>query len=351
MSLQSRHEDYFKTLNSIGIPRPIRVVGLMLFISFFVVFVFLLTVPWVQTASGFGSVTAQNPNDRQQEINAFVEGRIQQWYVQDGSHVNTGDPIVEIVDNDPMLLERLAAERAQVMAKLAASTSAKDIAEIDMRRMRGLLEQGLVAQRDYEQARIRVEEARARIAENAAELTRVDVKLSRQSLQTVRAPRDGVILSLNAGDTATFVSVGQTIATFVPDNAERIVELYINGRDVALLRADAEVRLHFEGWPVVQISGWPSVAIGMFHGRVVAVDPSAQNDGKFRVLVEEAIVGDNRWPDERFVRFGSGVRGWVLFDTVSVGFEIWRQLNSFPPNFPETVSGDANRVNGGSNVP
>jgi len=238
-----------------------------------------------------------------------------------------------------------------VMAKLAASTSAKDLAEIDIRRMRGLLEQGLVAQREYEQAKIRVEQARSRIAENAAELTRVDVNLSRQSLQTVRAPRDGVILSLNAGDTATFVAAGQTIATFVPDNAERIVEIFVDGRDVALLRADAEVRLHFEGWPVVQISGWPSVAVGMFHGRLLAVDPSAQNDGKFRVLVEEVVVGDNRWPDQRFVRFGSGVRGWVLLDTVTVGFEVWRQLNSFPPNFPEAVPGEANGVSGGNNAP
>lgn len=328
-----------------------RVVGLILILGFIAVVAFLVFVPWVQTASGFGSVTARNPNDRQQEINAFVAGRIKQWYVRDGSHVSTGDPIVEIVDNDPRLLERLAAEREQVMAKLAASTSAKDIAEIDMRRMRGLLEQGLVAQREYEQARIRVEEARARIAENAAELTRVDVNLSRQSVQTVRAPRDGVILSLNAGDTATFVSAGQTIATFVPDNADRIVELYIDGRDVALLRAGAEVRLHFEGWPVVQISGWPSVAVGMFHGTLVAVDPSAQNDGRFRVLVEEAVVGDTRWPDQRFVRFGSGVRGWVLLDTVTVGFEVWRQLNSFPPNFPATSSGAGNGSTGSGNAP
>lgn len=350
MSLPDEHADYFKTLNSIGIPKPMRIVGLMLFLSFFVAIAFLVSVPWVQTASGFGSVTARNPNDRQQEINAFVEGRIQQWYVRDGSHVKTGDPIVEIVDNDPMLLERLAAERAQVMAKLTASTSAKEIAEIDIRRMRGLLEQGLVAQREYEQAKIRVEEARSRIAENAAELTRADVNLSRQSLQTVRAPRDGVILSLNAGDTATFVSAGQTIATFVPDNAERIVELYVDGRDVALVHADSKVSLHFEGWPVVQISGWPSVAVGMFHGRVVAVDPSAQNNGKFRVLVEEAVVDENRWPDQRFVRFGSGVRGWVLLDTVSVGFEVWRQLNSFPPNFPETVSGEVNGSPGGNNA-
>ena len=40
------------------------------------------------------------------------------------------------------------------------------------------------------------------------------------------------------------------------------------------------------------------------------------------------------WPDRRFVRFGSKARAWVLLETVPVGFEIWRQLNNFPPNFP-----------------
>ncbi len=351
MSYQAKDSDYFKTLHALGVPKVMRVVGMCILLTFVAVIIFLVSVPWVQTASGFGSVTARNPNDRQQEINAFVEGRIQQWYVRDGSAVKTGDPIVEIVDNDPKLLDRLAAEREQVLAKLAASTSAKEIAEIDMRRMRGLLKKGLVAQREYEQARIRVEEARSRIAENAAELNRVDVNLSRQSVQTVRAPRDGVILNLNAGDTATFVTAGQTIATFVPDNTERIVELFINGRDVALLRPDAEVRLHFEGWPVVQVSGWPSIAVGMFYGRVVAIDPSAQNNGQFRVLVEETEVNGIRWPDERFVRFGSGVRGWVLLDTVTVGFEIWRQLNSFPPNLTEATTTNTNGSNGGGNAP
>jgi hypothetical protein len=92
--------------------------------------------------------------------------------------------------------------------------------------------------------------------------------------------------------------------------------------------------LQFEGWPVIQVSGWPSVAVGTFAGRVVAVDPSAQANGRFRVLVAEDPGTGPPWPDKGYVRFGSGARGWVLLETVSVGYEIWRQLNNFPPNFP-----------------
>ena len=143
-----------------------------------------------------------------------------------------------------------------------------------------------------------------------------------------------MIQRVNAGDAATFVSAGQAIATFVPDDVDRAVELFIDGRDIALVRVGAPVRLQFEGWPVVQISGWPSVAVGTFSGTVVAIDPSAQANGRFRILVAEDTTAEQAWPDPSYVRFGSGARGWVLLETVSVGYEIWRQLNNFPPNFP-----------------
>lgn len=334
MPMFAYHEEKFTTLNALGTPRIAVVVGWGLTCAIVIVTLFMVFVPWVQTASGNGTVTALNPNDRLQEINALVSGRIQEWYVRDGSSVSEGDPIVRVVDNDPQLLERLQAERAQVLGKLTASETALEIAQIDKRRMERLFDEGLSARREFEQARIRVEQLRSDVATAAAELSRVDVNLSRQSVQIVRAPRDGVILRVNAGDAATFVNTGQVVATFVPDNVERAIEIYIDGRDVALIREGAPVRIQFEGWPVIQVSGWPSVAVGTFHGRVIATDPSAQATGRFRVLVEEDKSAENPWPDSRFVRFGSKARAWVLLDTVPVGYEIWRQLNNFPPNFP-----------------
>ena len=334
MAYRDQDMAFFQTLSKQRVPRVMRAVGWILFVGIFAVLAFLFLTPWVQTTSGFGSVTALNPNDRQQEINALVPGRIQQWYVQDGSHVNVGDPILQIADVDPQLIERLQAERAQVVAKLDAAQVAVETAEIDMTRMRELFDEGLAARRDFEQARIRVEELRSSVAEAAAELTRVDVNLSRQSVQTVRAPRDGVILRVYAGDVATYIQAGEVVATFVPDNVDRAVELYVDGRDVALVRPGAKVRLQFEGWPVVQFSGWPSVAVGTFGGIVVAVDPSAQESGRFRVLVVEDKDDEHAWPDQRFVRFGSKARGWVLLEEVSVGFELWRRLNNFPAELP-----------------
>ena len=41
-------------------------------------------------------------------------------------------------------------------------------------------------------------------------------------------------------------------------------------------------------------------------------------------------TADEPWPPQ--VRLGSGVHGWAMLDTVPLWFELWRQLNGFPPS-------------------
>ncbi|MEO1786093.1 MAG: HlyD family efflux transporter periplasmic adaptor subunit [Pseudomonadota bacterium] len=328
------HKDSFKTLNGIRMPKVMTTIAVMLLLSVTVAGVFVSFVPWVQTASGAGSVTSLDPFDREQDINALVSGRIEEWFVRDGSSVSRGDPIVKIADNDPQLLDRLNSERSQVELQLSAARSALTTAQRDAERMSSLLADGLVSERDVEQATLKVEDFRGRLAELNAQLNRLDTSLSRQSEQIVRAPRDGVIVSVTGGDTSTYVSTGQSLARFVPGSPERVLQILINGRDVALVQPGAEARIQFEGWPAVQFSGWPSVAVGTFEGRVVAVDPSAQPDGQFRVLIAEDPDAELPWPEERYVRFGAAARAWVLLETVPLGYELWRQMNSFPPTLP-----------------
>jgi RND family efflux transporter MFP subunit len=334
MSASSRQSHRFTALESIKIPRVMRTIFYMLLVAFLSILVFLIYAPWVQTATGRGAVTTLNPNERKQDINALVPGRVEQWYVRDGSQVKKGDPIVRIADVDPQLVERLQAERSQIQAQLAAAQTALATAEIDERRMRELFEAGLAARRDFEAAQIRIAERQGAVASAQAALNRADVGLARQSSQILRAPRDGFIQSLNAGDASTLVSAGDVLATFVPRSSERVVEIFIDGRDVALVKPGDKARVMFEGWPAVQFSGWPSVAVGTFGGIVVAVDQSAQVSGRFRVLIREDKSEKHPWPQDRFVRFGAKAQAWVLLETVPVGYEIWRQLNNFPPELP-----------------
>jgi multidrug efflux pump subunit AcrA (membrane-fusion protein) len=343
-----KDREKFTALKSVRKPRVFRAVFVSLLIGIAITVAFLVYVPWVQTTAGQGVVTTLNPNERQQEINALVEGRIDEWFVADGARVQMGDPIVRIVDIDRNLVDRLTAERSQVEVQLQTARNALATAQIDLRRMQDLFEAGLTARRDYEQAQIRVEEMRGRVAEAQGALARSETNLARQSEQLVTAPRDGFIQSINAGDAATYVSAGEVLATFVPEAQTRVVEVFVDGRDVALIQPGEEARVEFEGWPAVQFSGWPSVAIGTFPGVVALVDQVAQPDGRFRVVIAEDSGAEQKWPEERYARFGTVVRAWVLLETVPVGFELWRQLNNFPPQVPPSAATTAQLNSSGS---
>lgn len=286
-------------------------------------------VPWVQTAAGGGRLIALHPTGRVQSITALVGGRIAHWHVQDGSQVKKGDVLVDIVDNDPRLVERLATEVAATRARLDAARIATQTALLDVDRKQRLFDKGLAARRDLEAATIRYKELKATAAGIEAELAKSQVGAARQETQRVVAPRDGVVLRIVAGDTATLVKEGDPLLSFAPVIDQRAVEIYVNGLDAALVQPGRAVRLMFEGWPAVQFSGWPSVAIGTFPGVVQFVDPAVSDNGSFRVVAVE--TPEARWPDERFLRLGAKARGWVILNEVQLGYEVWRRLNNFPP--------------------
>jgi hypothetical protein len=144
------------------------------------------------------------------------------------------------------------------------------------------------------------------------------------------APRDGIILRLFVNEDAEMLKEGDPLFTIVPETAERAVELFIDGNDVPLVTPGREVRLQFEGYPAVQFAaGWPEVAAGTFGGQVAAIDATDNGKGKFRLLARP-LPGEP-WPEERFLRQGARVNGWVLLNRVTLGYELWRQLNGFPP--------------------
>jgi len=43
------------------------------------------------------------------------------------------------------------------------------------------------------------------------------------------------------------------------------------------------------------------------------------------------VPGDNHWPEARYLRQGVRGNAWLLLNRVSMGYELWRQLNGFPP--------------------
>jgi len=300
----------------------------------FIVTLLLAFLPWQQTAVGAGRVVAFSPIERQQDINSPIEGRVQRWLVSEGSRVISGQLIVELADNDPEIVQRLRLERAALQKRLEAAALGVKTSKLNLERQKILLEKGLSAQRNYEQANLEYTRYLVDEANAAAELARVDVRLSRQLTQSVRAPAEGTILKIISGQGAQIVKAGQTLAVFVPDTTSRAVEIWLSGNDIPLVYEGRKVRLQFEGWPALQFSGWPSVAVGTFGGKVELVDSADNGEGKFRILItpEDTTL----WPEPRYLRQGVRAVGWVLLDEVSLGYELWRQFNGFPPSSQKT---------------
>lgn len=413
-------------------PRALGIFTRVLAAGLLVAFAALFVVPWQQNVRGAGRVVAFDPFDRIQTIAAPVDGRVRQAWVIEGSRVEEGERLLEIVDNDPSILRRLEEQRLALAAQLQAAETkvavfdtqvealegaralaiegarrqlevaqaavqsarfgldaaraAEEQVGANFERYRELEEDGLASalefeltEREYKEARARVAQARqslaaaradeearnaelgrvneearagiesARVGRQSAEvevsalrerLTALESRIAQQTTQLITAPRDGTVFRLFASPGAELVKAGEPLLQLIPDTQSRAVELWVNGNDVPLIDERRPVRLQFEGWPAVQFSGWPSVAVGTFGGRVALVDPFDDGQGRFRLLVVPDPE-DTEWPDAQYLRQGARAKGFVLLDRVSIGYELWRQANGFPPTVAMEPDPDA----------
>jgi len=277
---------------------------------------------------------------------------------------------------------RLAMDAART--RLDAARFAADTARLQFDRIESLFrdKRGLASQREFELATLERDRTVAELARAQAELQRtetdaragidsskaaresarsdlasaaqaivsLDILIQQTSMQRVVAPRDGIVFRVQATE-GTFLRAGSPLCTVIPETESRTVEIWLNGNDMPLvhgretdasgkiLREGSPVRLQFEGWPAIQFVGWPSVAVGTFGGEVLLVDPTDNGKGQFRVLVApkpDLIDADGKmtersWPANRWLRQGVRANGWILLQRVPLWFEIWRQLNGFPP--------------------
>lgn len=204
-------------------------------------------------------------------------------------------------------------------------------AQIDLDNIRAKYQETLAkAQSDMGSALSGKASAQGDIAKLRNEIANIDF---RQGLYVVRAPQDGYIIKTLKAGIGENIKEGESVATLQPKNPLVAAEIYVDAMDVPLIADRSEVRLQFEGWPSLQFSGWPSVAVGTFAGRVFSIDKVASANGTYRVLVKQmqpTPTDDEPWPTQ--LRQGSGTYGRVILNSVPVWYEIWRQLNGFPPS-------------------
>jgi len=182
--------------------------------------------------------------------------------------------------------------------------------------------------------------AQETIESTASEIYKLEIDLQNVSLRMeqrkVYAPAAGRIVRLMRVGAGETVDAGMVLAVIAPDTDDLAAELTISDNDAPLVAVGRPVRLQFAGWPALQFAGWPSIAVGTFGGRIAVIDAVDDGRNRYRVIIKpdtEAIAQgrDEPWPKAKFLRPGAEVSGWIMLDTVSLGFELWRQFNAFPP--------------------
>jgi len=402
-----------------------------IFWGLFFVLIFILFVPWTQNINTSGIVTTQFQEQRPQQINSIIPGKIIKWWVKEGDFVQKGDTIVELADTkddylDPRLIERtndqltakkqkvdfydnkitnikgqlIAIEEGfklkeaaiknkiqQLERKILIDSAELSAANVDLQvgtnqynRAGKMLNDGIISLVDYERRTQSFNKAKAGFQEKQQKFlnTKQDVLIARIDLNTLKqdvndklfklkgdiansntekstviaevaknenelsnyrirgsqkwllAPQTGQIIKAKKAGINEIVKEGEMIVEIVPNSFLYAVELFVKPMDLALINKGQDVRLQFDGYPAIVFSGWPNSSYGTFAGKISAIETNRNENGQFRVLVIPDQKEKN-WPSN--LKIGTGAQGFALLNDVPIWYELWRQLNGFPPDF------------------
>jgi multidrug efflux pump subunit AcrA (membrane-fusion protein) len=406
------------------------------FYLFIVLLIIILFLPWTQNIRAKGTVTTLRQEQRPQQMNTIIPGKIVKWHIKEGDFVKPGDTIVqlaEIKDDylDPALVNRT---REQLNAKelsidyyknkvevtqsqigalntardlkqkqlqnkipqlqlkvqsdsmeLAAANNDFKIADLQYKRQKALYDSGLVSLTQLEQRNQAYQNAMAKkvSAENKLASTKQDLTIARIEMNSVEqeyaekiskaqgeqfqslsqiatgqsdiaklqnqyanysirsglyyitAPQSGQVTKARKAGIGEIVKEGEMLVEIVPDKIQYAVELFVRPVDLPLVAKEQKVRFLFDGFPAIVFSGWPNASYGTFGGKIVAVENSVSVNGKFRVLVAED-PDDKAWPYQ--LKVGTGANGIALLKNVPVWYELWRNINGFPPDYYKPIA-------------
>lgn len=398
-----------------------------------VISLIILLLPWTQNIRAKGSVTTLRQENRPQEINTVISGRVAQWFVKEGDLVKLGDTILKLSEVkveyfDPNLLKRT---KEQIVSKQQSSEGYKGKANTALLQVEALLQNrnlklqsldnkiqqqrfkiisdsmditaaindfniykrqvdagkimfdsGAISLIDFEKRKANYQTAYAKkigaendYTQSKQELTILQIEKNsisqdfadkvakaegdkfssisdaanaegeiaklknlysnydfRNQLYYVIAPQDGQITKAKKAGINEFIKEGEMIAEIVPTKLQMAVELFVDPMDVPLISKGQKVRFIFDGFPVIVFSGWPNASYGTFSGVVSVIETNISKNGKFRILVAEDLdLTEKRWP--KYLQIGTGAQGIALLKNVAIGYELWRNINGFPPEY------------------
>ena len=155
---------------------------------------------------------------------------------------------------------------------------------------------------------------------------------ARQGLYFVIASQDGQVVQINKAGIGEILKDGESIATIVPDKVDYAVEIYIKPVDLPLVKEGQRVMCIFDGFPAIVFSGWPNSSYRTFAGKVIAIENNISANGMFKALVIQD-KNEKQWPPK--IKMGTGVQGIAILNDVPIWYELWRNINGFPPDYYE----------------
>jgi multidrug efflux pump subunit AcrA (membrane-fusion protein) len=176
--------------------------------------------------------------------------------------------------------------------------------------------------------------AQSEMAGTAAEVAKLRNQVANYSIRgsqrALVAPQDGQVVNAVKSGINEIVKEGEMIVQVVPTQIDFAVEMFVEPNDLVLIDTGQNVRFIFDGFPAVVFSGWPEANYGSFSGKVIAVETNRSTNGLFRLLVVED-KSDRPWPKD--LKMGTGAVGFALLKDVPVWYELWRNINGFPPEY------------------
>jgi multidrug resistance efflux pump len=391
----------------------------------------VLFLPWTQNIKATGWVTTLKQDQRPQQLNAIIPGRIVKWYIKEGDYVKKGDTLImlaNIKDDylDPNLVERtreqlnskqqkidfygdkvtatggqitaMEATRQLKIASLqnkidqlkrkiqsdsaewAAALIDKRIATEQFERAKSMHAEGIISLVDFEKrtgsyqkaisaeteklnkyqntrqdlviaqidinsvqqetaekvlkARGEQASARSEMAGTAAEVAKLENQVTNYQIRGSQlwliAPQDGQVVNAVKAGINEIVKEGEMIVQVIPTRVDYAVEIFVKPNDLVLVDTGQKVRFIFDGFPAVVFSGWPEASYGSFGGKIIAVESNRSTSGLFRLLVIED-KDERAWPKD--LKMGTGANGFALLKDVPVWYELWRNINGFPPDY------------------
>jgi len=400
----------------------------------------VLFLPWTQNIKVRGNVSTLYQDQRPQQLNSPIPGRIVKWHVKNGDNVKKGDTLLQLAEIkdeylDPRLVERtqqqvkakigvrdyynakVGATRSQLNAlnasrelklsqlkikvsqlnnkllgeeaELAAANNELKLSEDQYNRQKKMFDDGLVSLTQFQQRSVSFQNALAKktavenkLAQTRQEITTVNIEQSaaiqdytekvsktegerllsmgqiegstgeiaklenqvanyqaRQGLYYILASQDGQVVQLNKAGIGEILKETESLGTIVPKKVDYAVEIYVKPVDLPLLKNGQRVMCIFDGFPAIVFSGWPNTSYGTFTGKVVAIESNISLNGLFKALVIED-KSQKPWPPQ--IKMGAGVQGIAILNDVPIWYELWRNINGFPPDYYTVKSASGN---------